>query len=352
MNDMKKGRLFGLVLILFLGLLVSLAFVSAGELRVTEEHPFLINGTWISASQLKVGDILQTSDGKKVRITSVEDVVSSEPFLVYNLEASEYSNFVVDSGDGARVVVHNSNRPSWTEGSVIYKKGYTQVERISSEGNVQQVEVPVLYVDLPKRIGGVYSHPLDSYDLNKNLDLWAFNTIKKAGMDPTKEDALMLSVRMLNKRVSVNDLYSGLHEIMHASGKSESLAWAAMPTKTIGASYRINVINTDGTISTINYKLDFIQKLYALGHIRYSPITAPLLAPLSNFAGYSFYTLKFYSGSEKFIRFFRNPVTQKYNPSEVAYGFFLTASGAIIEGNAIYVLFHKSPEQQPPSQTP
>jgi len=83
-------------------------FVSAGTLKVTTEHPFLINGTWIPASQLKVGDELTLANGSKVTITKLTDVVENESFPVYNLEAGEYHNFVVGE-EG--VVVHNSNRP-------------------------------------------------------------------------------------------------------------------------------------------------------------------------------------------------------------------------------------------------
>ena len=87
-------------------LVISFTFVSAGELKVTQEHPFLINGSWIDASQLKIGDELTLSNGSKVKITKLTDVVSNESFKVYNLEAGEYHNFVVGE-EG--VVVHNSN---------------------------------------------------------------------------------------------------------------------------------------------------------------------------------------------------------------------------------------------------
>jgi hypothetical protein len=110
---MKKRGVFNVVFLL-LGLflifsLVSLAsFVYAGQLFVTEEHPFLVYGSWISASQLVVGDVLSTVDGKKVRITSIQDVVSQDNFSVYNLEAGVYHNFIVGFD---RVIVHNSNKP-------------------------------------------------------------------------------------------------------------------------------------------------------------------------------------------------------------------------------------------------
>jgi hypothetical protein len=86
-----------------------LSFSQAGTLKVTEEHPFLINDVWIPASQLQAGDELTTIDGKKVRITSIQDVETKEPFPVYNLEAGKYHDFVVDGGDGLGVVVHNSD---------------------------------------------------------------------------------------------------------------------------------------------------------------------------------------------------------------------------------------------------
>jgi hypothetical protein len=107
----KSGWLFLSIVLVFALMIFSLAsLVSAGTLKVTEEHPFLVNGSWISASDLKVGDTLSTVDGKKVKITGLEDIVRDSSFPVYNLEAGFYHNFVVDAGDGLEVVVHNSNR--------------------------------------------------------------------------------------------------------------------------------------------------------------------------------------------------------------------------------------------------
>jgi len=92
------------LVVLFVFLLFSFTFISAGQLQVTEEHPFLVNGSWISASDLKVGDILTTSDGKNVTIKKITDI--GQKTKVYNLEAGIFHNFVV--GD-ENVVVHNSN---------------------------------------------------------------------------------------------------------------------------------------------------------------------------------------------------------------------------------------------------
>jgi hypothetical protein len=115
----NRGFLLGIILVFTL---MIFSLVSAGNLKVTEEHPFLVNGEWISASQLVVGDTLSTVDGKKVKITSLDDVVSNESFPVYNLEAGVYHNFVVDAGDGLEVVVHNSNLE---EGFVLQRRQLT-----------------------------------------------------------------------------------------------------------------------------------------------------------------------------------------------------------------------------------
>ena len=82
-----------------------------GTLKVTSEHPFLINGKWIPASQLKVGDLITAVNGKKAKITSINDFELYNPFNVYNLEAGIYHDFVVGPGD---LVAHNSDSQSIT----------------------------------------------------------------------------------------------------------------------------------------------------------------------------------------------------------------------------------------------
>jgi len=102
---MKQRGKFILFLALFL---ILTTLVQAGELKVTQEHPFLVDNQWIPASDLQVGDILKTADGKSVRITNIQDVETEEPFLVYNLEAGIYHNFIVGLDN---LIAHNSNRP-------------------------------------------------------------------------------------------------------------------------------------------------------------------------------------------------------------------------------------------------
>ena len=105
-REVKIFLVLTLSLILFLNLFLQMISASAGTLKVTTEHPFLINGRWIPASELKVGDFMTTVDGKKAIIRSIQDVTSVNPFDVFNLEAGIFHNFVVGPGD---IVVHNSD---------------------------------------------------------------------------------------------------------------------------------------------------------------------------------------------------------------------------------------------------
>jgi len=98
---MKKESILLVLIILF-----GTNLILAGELRVTQEHPFFVDGVWVQASDLQVGDELMTSSGQKVRITSIEDV--SSPTEVYNLDSSETDDFVVGEEN---IVVHNSEEP-------------------------------------------------------------------------------------------------------------------------------------------------------------------------------------------------------------------------------------------------
>ncbi len=104
---MKRGlSIVLLCLVLALALpIINSGSSQIGELKVTTEHPFLVGGEWVGASDLIVGDELTTVDGKLARIVSVEKVV--EDVSVYNIEdTAGINNYVVGSG----VVVHNSNK--------------------------------------------------------------------------------------------------------------------------------------------------------------------------------------------------------------------------------------------------
>ncbi len=103
------------VTLLLIFLVLNLSFVSAigerYELKVTNEHPFLIGGKWIPASELNMGDLMFTIDGRLARITNIKDVFVENSVDVYNLETGGFYNFVVNGG----VVVHNSDEVNPSE---------------------------------------------------------------------------------------------------------------------------------------------------------------------------------------------------------------------------------------------
>ncbi|MBR9704677.1 hypothetical protein GOV12_04645 [Candidatus Pacearchaeota archaeon] len=98
------------ILVIFLIILVNTLFISAGTLKVTNEHPFLINNQWIDASDLVVGDLIKTINGKLAKITNIKDISLKNPTKVYNLEASIFHDFVVGKD---QLIVHNSDFPNF-----------------------------------------------------------------------------------------------------------------------------------------------------------------------------------------------------------------------------------------------
>jgi len=134
---MKKLSVFLLVFVV----LTVLSY--AEQLKVTPEHPFYLDGKWVEASELEVGDVLKTYDGKRAVIKNIRKVKTEKPITVYNLEDDFYlHNYVVDKG----LIVHNSltgdprsmssaELDSWYEKKVL-------LERLSREqpGAVVEIE--------------------------------------------------------------------------------------------------------------------------------------------------------------------------------------------------------------------
>lgn len=71
-----------------------------GELQVTPVHKMYVNGQWMIAGEIEVGDSLVDKDNHTVRVFSIEQVAGS--FEVYNLEVEKYRTYF--AGD---IYVHN-----------------------------------------------------------------------------------------------------------------------------------------------------------------------------------------------------------------------------------------------------
>jgi hypothetical protein len=73
------------------------------KIECTPEHPFYVNGKWINAKYLKVGDILFGKENKLFEITSLNKEVKK--VKVYNFEVEDNHNYYVsDLG----ILVHNN----------------------------------------------------------------------------------------------------------------------------------------------------------------------------------------------------------------------------------------------------
>lgn len=71
-----------------------------GTLQVTATHPFFVDGEWIEAGDLKVGDILTNRDGSQVSIASIARV--NKGVRVYNVTVDDAHTFFANN-----ILVHN-----------------------------------------------------------------------------------------------------------------------------------------------------------------------------------------------------------------------------------------------------
>ena len=74
-----------------------------GSLKATANHPFYLNGGWVRADQLKVGDVLTTLSGN-LSISRLDTEHSDES--VYNLEVDGQHNYFAGG-----ILVHNKPTP-------------------------------------------------------------------------------------------------------------------------------------------------------------------------------------------------------------------------------------------------
>lgn len=80
-----------------------------GELRVTPNHLMFINGRWLPAGEVKLGDELYGMNGETIIVTSIQKVFSR--CYTYNLEVETYHNYFADN-----ILVHNSKGGGGTSG--------------------------------------------------------------------------------------------------------------------------------------------------------------------------------------------------------------------------------------------
>jgi len=66
-------------------------FVLNGELNVTNDHPFYVDGRWVEAEDLKVGDNLTDREGNPIEISSITWV--DKGIRVHNIDVLSPDTF-------------------------------------------------------------------------------------------------------------------------------------------------------------------------------------------------------------------------------------------------------------------
>ena len=146
-------------------------FVNGEEIETTAVHPFWVENRWVSAKDLKEGDLLTLADGSVARISGVYGEKLDEAVVVYNFEVEEFHTYyVTDTG----ILVHNANpaggcgvtgNKSGTETELFlpdefYNKnlpsqvtpGTKYLPKYDEVGNVKQIK---MYDDYGREIGWV-----------------------------------------------------------------------------------------------------------------------------------------------------------------------------------------------------
>ncbi len=96
--------------------------VAGEEIETTSGHPFYVNGKgWTKASELHVGDSLETFSGKSAIVENV--VVVCESTAVYNFEVADLHNYYVSENC---VLVHNTCKNPQDVLSKVAKKKYVK----------------------------------------------------------------------------------------------------------------------------------------------------------------------------------------------------------------------------------
>ena len=85
------------------------------QLKVTPEHLMYVNGKWVHAGSVRVGDVLLDIKGDKVVVESIEKKETSTPIKVYNLGVLGSHTFYAEN------LVHNEDKQ--TTGACCYVGG-------------------------------------------------------------------------------------------------------------------------------------------------------------------------------------------------------------------------------------
>jgi hypothetical protein len=155
-------------------------YVGNEVIEATKEHPVWIDGRgWTEVKDLKVGDLLVTSDGRKMAI----DKIVKEPRVttVYNFEVANYNSYFVSN---LGIWVHNcsvfgfeiSNLPNMTKSEILdnLPKGWKYTENNGFVHVRDENGVIRMRIDPPDKVTKydhvhLYNENGESLDINGNV---------------------------------------------------------------------------------------------------------------------------------------------------------------------------------------
>ena len=125
-----------------------------GEIiTATPEHPFYVNGNgWISAVELRAGDILEVVNGEYVVVEFIQHEILENPICVCNFEVADFHTYFVGKAD---VLVHNTCGPKHKKVFKTRKQAFREAKRdLGIPRNQQPTRVTRAINKQGKRIPG------------------------------------------------------------------------------------------------------------------------------------------------------------------------------------------------------
>jgi len=136
------------------------------------------NKGWISAIQLRAGDILVSLNGSLVVLEKIQHEILEAPIIVYNFEVEDFHTYFV--GDDGGILVHNTCGGKQTSPNQMQK----QVERGKAPSTVVRVDNPKIPGQLPhvhfsdgtamNIDGSVHDAMRGAHNLTNSERIWLF----------------------------------------------------------------------------------------------------------------------------------------------------------------------------------
>lgn len=227
-----------------------------GQLRVTPVHRMYINGQWIIAGEIQIGDYMLDKNNYPIRVFSIEQVTGK--FDVYNLETEKYHTYF--AGD---IYVHNqkggndtsrTNFPEtayWNPTLKTDKDGKVNIE-IKLPDNLTTWRLAAIANSQESAFGSKVSEVTVSRDVLIRPFLPRFLSVgdqaklgaiivNTSGQDQT------LTTKIEGNGIKINE--SNTKQQVLADGAQAKLTWDTIATNAKSAKIKLSVTGADKSIA-------------------------------------------------------------------------------------------------------